>query len=80
MKKKYKRIIKGILIICLSFFLCLDANAEDDCPKESANKNITKYTVTCTVNFKEKYVKPYIDLKKCKGVVKFESRRKFKTK
>lgn len=31
-------------------------------------------------NFKEKYVKPYIDLKKCKGVVKFENRRKFKTK
>lgn len=31
-------------------------------------------------NFKEKYVNPYIDLKKCKGVVKFENRRKFKTK
>lgn len=44
MKKKYKRIIKGILIICLSFFLCLDVNAEDECPKENADKNITKYT------------------------------------
>lgn len=61
MKKKYKRIIKGILIICLSFFLCLDANAEDDCPKESANKNITKYTVTVeddfngTITVKSKY-------------------------
>ena len=31
-------------------------------------------------NFKEKYVKPYICLKKCKGVVKFENRRKFKAK
>lgn len=61
MKKKYKRIIKGILIICLSFFLCLDVNAEDDCPKESANKNITKYTVTVeddfngTITVKSKY-------------------------
>ena len=61
MKKKYKRIIKGILIICLSFYLCLDANAEDDCPKESANKNITKYTVTVeddfngTITVKSKY-------------------------
>ena len=31
-------------------------------------------------NFKEKYVKPYICLKKCKGVVKLENRRKFKAK
>lgn len=29
MKKKYKRIIKGVLIICLSFFLCLEVNAKE---------------------------------------------------
>lgn len=31
MKKNYKRIIKGILILCLSFFLCLDVKAEKKC-------------------------------------------------
>ena len=29
MKKKYKRIIKGVLIICLSFFLCLEVSAKE---------------------------------------------------
>lgn len=31
-------------------------------------------------NFKEKYVKPYVDLNKCKGVIKRESRKQFTTK
>lgn len=30
-------------------------------------------------NFNQKYMKPYIDLKKCKGVVSYESRKQFKT-
>lgn len=33
MKKKYKRIIKGILFVCLSFFICLDVKAADSCPE-----------------------------------------------
>lgn len=31
-------------------------------------------------NFNQKYVKPYIDLNKCKGVVRSESRKQYKTK
>ena len=31
-------------------------------------------------NFRQKYVKPYVDLKKCKGVISFESRKQYKTK
>jgi hypothetical protein len=31
-------------------------------------------------NFTQKYMKPYVDLKKCKGVIRYESRKQFKTK
>lgn len=31
-------------------------------------------------NFRQKYVKPFVDLNKCKGVVRFESRKRFKAK
>lgn len=30
-------------------------------------------------NFNQKYVKPYVDLKKCKGVIQFESRKQLNT-
>lgn len=42
MKKKYKRIIKGILTICLSFFLCLEVNAKECTADygEAANDNL----------------------------------------
>lgn len=31
-------------------------------------------------NFNQKYLKPYVDLRKCKGVIKFASREQYKTK
>lgn len=30
--------------------------------------------------FNQKYLKPYVDLKKCKGVIQFASRKQYKTK
>lgn len=51
MKKKYKRIIKGILIMCFSFFLSLGVNAKDECPTKDANKNTTKYKATVTDDY-----------------------------
>lgn len=44
MKKKYKRIIKGILFICLSFFICLNVNAKDECPKYRNVIDVTNNT------------------------------------
>lgn len=31
-------------------------------------------------NFNQKYVKPYVDFNKCKGVIKYESRKQYKSK
>lgn len=31
-------------------------------------------------NFTQKYIKPYVNLKKCKGVIRFASRKQYKTK
>jgi RNA-directed DNA polymerase len=30
--------------------------------------------------FNQKYIKPYVNIKKCKGVIKFASRKQYKTK
>ena len=38
MKKKYKRIIKGILFVCLSFFICLDVKAVEEAQKLLADE------------------------------------------
>ena len=60
MKKKYKGIIKGIIFICLSFFLCLDVNAEK-CQDSYGEKLVNDKTGKITLSTKSGQFKVFVE-------------------
>ena len=60
MKKKYKGIIKGIMLICLSFFLCLDVNAEK-CQDSYGEKLVNDKKGTITLSTKSGQFKVFVE-------------------
>ncbi len=60
MKKKYKSIIKGFLFICLSFFLCLDVNAEK-CQDSYGEKLVNDKNGTITLSTKSGQFKVFVE-------------------
>ncbi len=60
MKKKYKGIIKGIIFICFSFFLCLDVNAEK-CQDSYGEKLVNDKNGTITLSTKSGQFKVFVE-------------------